>query len=124
MVRVDAIMSGMTITPQRNLKALFAGPYILSGKSILTKSKVLAEISEAEEANEKKYTITCLKGSTSEKFVQKFMPETEIIPVENYDSGVDMVLNDQADALVADYPICLVTLLRYQDKDSLHWTNL
>jgi polar amino acid transport system substrate-binding protein len=27
-----------------------------------------------------------------------------------------MVLNDQADALVADYPICLVTLLRYQDK--------
>jgi polar amino acid transport system substrate-binding protein len=100
--KVDAVMSGMTITPERNLKALFAGPYTLSGKSILTKSKVLAEISEASEANEKKYKITCLKGSTSEKFVQKYMPETEIIPVENYDSGVDMVLNDQADALVAD----------------------
>jgi polar amino acid transport system substrate-binding protein len=114
--KVDAVMSGMTITPERNLKALFAGPYTLSGKSILTKSKVLAEITEAEEANEKKYTITCLKGSTSEKFVHTFMPETEIIPVENYDMGVDMVLNDQADALVADFPICLVTLLRYQDK--------
>jgi len=114
--KVDVVMSGMTITPERNLNALFAGPYTLSGKSILTKSKVLAEISDAEEANIKKYKITCLKGSTSEKFVQTFMPETEIIPVENYDLGVDMVLNDQADALVADFPICLVTLLRYQDE--------
>ena len=112
--KIDAIMSGMTITPERNMKVLFAGPYTLSGKSILTKSKVLAEISEAEEANYKKYKITCLKGSTSEDFVRVYMPDTEIIPVENYDIGVDMVLNDQADALVADFPICLVTLLRYQ----------
>ena len=114
--KVDAIMSGMTITPERNLKALFAGPYTLSGKSILTKSKVLAEISEAEEANLKKYKITCLKGSTSEDFVRAYMPNSEIIPVDNYDAGVDLVLNDQADALVADFPICLVTLLRNQDK--------
>ena len=114
--KIDAVMSGMTITPERNLKALFAGPYTLSGKSILTKSKVLAQISEAEEANLKKYKITCLKGSTSERFVRAFMPNTEIIPVGNYDTGVDMVLNDQADALVADVAICLVTLLRYQDE--------
>jgi len=115
--KIDAVMSGMTITPERNMKALFAGPYTLSGKSILTKSKVLAQISEAEEANLKKYKITCLKGSTSERFVRAFMPNTEVIPVENYDTGVDMVLNDQADALVADVAICLVTLLRYQDEE-------
>ena len=47
---VDAVMSGMTITAKRNLKAIFAGPYVVSGKSILTKSKVLARIKEAEEA--------------------------------------------------------------------------
>jgi len=114
--KIDAVMSGMTITPERNLKVLFAGPYTISGKSILTKSKVLAEISEAKEANSKQYKITCLKGSTSEKFVRVFMPNTEIIPVENYDIGVDMVLNDQADALVADFPICVVTMLRFQDE--------
>lgn len=114
--KVDAVMSGMTITLERNLKALFAGPYTLSGKSILTKSKVLAEISEAAEVNEKKYKITCLKGSTSEKFVRTYMPNAEIFPVESYDAGVDMVLNDQADALVADVAICVVTLLKHQDK--------
>lgn len=114
--KIDAIMSGMTITPERNLQALFAGPYVLSGKSILTKSKVLSEISEAGEANDKKYKITCLKGSTSERFVKKLMPESEIIPVDKYDTGVDMVLNDQADAMVADAPICIVTVLRHQTK--------
>ena len=34
-------MSGMTMTPERNLEVLFAGPYILSGKAILTKSKLI-----------------------------------------------------------------------------------
>ena len=114
--KIDAIMSGMTITPERNLKALFAGPYTMSGKSILTKSRVLAGISEVAEANLKKYKITCLKGSTSEKFARAYLPNTEIIPVENYEVAVDMVLNDQADGLVADFPICLVTILRHQDE--------
>jgi len=114
--KVDAVMSGMTITPRRSLRALFAGPYTISGKSILTKSKVLSEISEASEANVRSYKITCLKGSTSEKFVRSYMPNSEIIPVENYDIGVDMVLHDQADALVADLAICIVTLLKHQDE--------
>jgi len=113
---IDAVMSGMTITPQRNLKAVFAGPYMLSGKSILTKSTVLAEISEADEANQKQYKIVCLRGSTSERFVDVLMPESEKILVDKYDSGVDMVLNDKADAMVADAPICIVTVLKYQDK--------
>ena len=114
--KVDAVMSGMTITPRRSLRALFAGPYTISGKSILTKSKVLSEISEASEANVRSYKITCLKGSTSEKFVRSHMPNSEIIPVENYDIGIDMVLHDQADALVADLAICIVTLLKHQDE--------
>ena len=110
---IDAVMSGMTITPSRNLTAMFAGPYSLSGKSILTKSKVLAEIAEADQANSKQYKIVCLKGSTSEKFVKTFMPNAQMIAVANYDEGVKMVFNDTADGMVADYPICLLSVLRY-----------
>ena len=40
---VDVVMSGMTMTPARNLKAAFVGPYIISGKSILTKDKTIAQ---------------------------------------------------------------------------------
>lgn len=35
--KVDMIISGMTMTTERNLKAAFIGPYHVSGKGILTK---------------------------------------------------------------------------------------
>ncbi len=34
---VDMVISGVTITPARNLKVAFAGPYFASGKSVITK---------------------------------------------------------------------------------------
>src|SRR6516165_11861970 len=59
--KIDAIMSGMTITPERNLIALFAGPYTVSGKAILTKSNKVATFNlDTSSAN--KYKIVCLKG--------------------------------------------------------------
>ena len=33
--QVDMVLSGMTMTPGRNLKVAFVGPYVGSGKSIL-----------------------------------------------------------------------------------------
>jgi polar amino acid transport system substrate-binding protein len=115
--KVDAVMSGMTMTPERNLEVLFAGPYILSGKAILTKSKLIEEISAATAATEKKYRIATLKGSTSVEFVKTYMPKHELILIDNYNDGVTMVLNDKADALVADKPICVITLMKNQGKD-------
>jgi polar amino acid transport system substrate-binding protein len=115
--KVDAVMSGMTMTPERNLEVLFAGPYILSGKAILTKSKLIEEISTATATTEKKYRIVTLKGSTSVEFVKNHMPKHELILVDNYNDGVTMVINDKADALVADKPICVITLMKNQGKD-------
>jgi len=115
--KIDAVMSGMTMTPERNLEVLFAGPYILSGKSILTKSALISEISAAGGTTEKKYRIVSLKGSTSVEFVKNFMPKHELILIDNYNSGVEMVLNDKADAMVADRPICVVTMMKNQGKD-------
>ena len=33
---VDLVISGVTITPARNARVAFAGPYFISGKSVLT----------------------------------------------------------------------------------------
>ncbi len=115
--KIDAIMSGMTMTPERNLSALFAGPYVLSGKTLLTKASKVAEFSANNATNPKKYKIVSLKGSTSEKFVKEIMSKHELIAVDNYDAGVQMILNDQADALVADKPICVITQMKNPGKD-------
>jgi len=112
---IDAIMSGMTMTPKRNLKAAFVGPYIVSGKSILTKSSTLAALNDAEDIDSSSIKITALKGSTSEKFVQKILEKTTYIPVDDYDAGVQMVIDGKTDALVADFPICALSQMRFPD---------
>jgi polar amino acid transport system substrate-binding protein len=65
---VDMVLSGMTITPERNRKVAFVGPYFISGKAFLTKIKTIAYADEAEDANNPKTKIVTLKDSTSQAF--------------------------------------------------------
>ena len=112
---VDMVMSGMTITPERNLKVAFVGPYFLSGKSVLTKSQKLASITEATPIDDPSVTLAALAGSTSQKFVETVTPKAKLMTVNDYTAGVQAVLNGKADALVADYPICVLSVLRHAD---------
>jgi len=103
------------MTPKRNLKAAFVGPYIVSGKSILTKSATLAALEDAEDIDRSTITIVALKGSTSERFVQNVLEKTTYVPVDDYDAGVQMVITGKADAMVADFPICALSQMRFPD---------
>jgi polar amino acid transport system substrate-binding protein len=111
--KIDMILSGMTITSERNLKAAFVGPYFVSGKAFLTKRKTIAEAKDASIINSPQTKLVALRGSTSQAFVEKFINKATLWTVNNYDEGVEMVLKDQVDAMVADYPICVVSVFRY-----------
>jgi polar amino acid transport system substrate-binding protein len=113
--KIDLVMSGMTMTPKRNLEAAFVGPYVLSGKSILTKSSILARAEESEEINQTNLKLATLKGSTSEDFVKNFLENTSLSLVDDYDQAVKMLTNDEVDAVVADFPICVLTMARYPE---------
>ena len=108
---VDAVMSGMAITMERNMQAAFVGPYVLSGKSILTKMENLAKADEKEDLNQSDLKITSLKGSTSEKFVKLFLPEATAVPSDNYEQALNKLLNDEVNVIVADYPFCVLKVL-------------
>lgn len=114
--KVDVVMSGMTMTPERNLRAAFVGPYIISGKSILTKDQTIAAAAELEEIDQSNLTIVALANSTSQKFVETFLPEAKLVTTKQYDEGVQMVLDDTATAMIADYPICALSVMRHGDK--------
>jgi polar amino acid transport system substrate-binding protein len=57
--RVDMILSGMTITPKRNLKIAFVGPYFISGKAFLTKVETIANAKDLVEVNSPKVWTWC-----------------------------------------------------------------
>jgi polar amino acid transport system substrate-binding protein len=114
--QVDMVLSGMTITGQRNMKVAFVGPYISSGKSFLTKSQTLAGVTEATQVNSPDTTLVTLRNSTSQQFVETVLPKATLSLVNTYDEGVKMVLEDKVKAMVADYPICVISVFRYPDK--------
>ena len=114
---IDMIMSNMTITGKRNLKVAFVGPYFLSGKSILTKDIAIASIKEGEELNNPETTLAALKGSTSQQVVEGLLPKAKFIPTETYDEAVKLVLDGKVNALVADYPICLISTFRFPEHE-------
>jgi polar amino acid transport system substrate-binding protein len=116
---VDMVLSGMTITPERNRKVAFVGPYFISGKAFLTKVKTIAYADEARDANNPNTKIVTLKGSTSQAFAEAFLDKTTLFTTGNYDEAVDMVLQDKVHAMIADYPICVVSVFRYPEAGLL-----
>jgi len=114
--KVDMVLSNMTMTPGRNLKVAFVGPYYVSGKGLLTKLETLAAAADTEEIDRRGPTLAALAGSTSESFVKNALPHASLVATKDYDEAVDFLFQDKVDGLIADHPICIVSVLRYPEK--------
>jgi len=114
--QVDLILSGMTMTQLRNTRVAFAGPYFGSGKSILIKQENAAALRSIATMNNPDVTLAALKGSTSQLFVERLIPKAKLVPTDDYDQAIAMVLDGKVQAMVADFPICNVSVFRYRDK--------
>ncbi len=112
---VDLVISGMTITPERNARFAFAGPYFISGKSVLTKSETIANVDSATKLDDPSRTYAALAGSTSEAFVRGVLPKSKLVSTRDYRSAVQMVLDDEVEAMVADFPICHLAVLQHPE---------
>ncbi len=115
--QVDMILSGMTITPERNLKVAFVGPYFVSGKSLLTKRVNVESMDEPSKVNNADKVLVALKGSTSQTFAEKVFPKAKLLLTDDYDQAIAMVREGKAQAMVADMPICQVTVYRYPEAE-------
>jgi polar amino acid transport system substrate-binding protein len=112
---VELVMSGMTINPERSLRVAFVGPYYTSGKAILTKSKQLAAAKIPEDLDSPELRFAALAGSTSESFVTGRLPQAKLVATERLEAAVQMVVDGEVDALVADRETCHFAVLRHPD---------
>lgn len=115
--KVDIVVSGLTITPRRNMRVAFVGPYVVSGKSVLTQSERLEADATLGDLDRSDMKVVVLAGSTSESFARRAFPRARIETADAYDGAVQMVLSEQADAFVADRPILVVTMMKNPDED-------
>jgi ABC-type amino acid transport substrate-binding protein len=112
---VDLVISNMTITPKRNMQVAFVGPYLKSGKCIITKDENIARATQSDNINRPETRMVALKGSTSEDFIKTLLPYATLNTVDDVDSGVQMVIDGKAGGMLTDYPICLSALMSHPD---------
>ncbi len=109
--QVDIVMSNMTITTKRNMKVAFKGPYMISGKSILTKTPTLKTVTSPGEINNEFTRIAVLKSSTSETYARTNTPFAKLTIINDYDEGIDLIRKGEVDLMIADFSICAYAVL-------------
>ncbi len=115
--QVDMVVSSMTMTPERSRRVAFVGPYFLSGKSFLSKATTANSVKGPSELNVPTVRLAALRDSTSEIFVREVLPQATLVLTKDYDEAINMVLQDNVDAMIADFPVCIFSVFRYPDRN-------
>jgi polar amino acid transport system substrate-binding protein len=102
--KFDIIMSGMTITQERNLKINFANPYIVIGQTLMMKKDLESTVKTAKDLDKEGFTIVTKLGVTGEIAAKKFFKNAKIITFESESDAISEVLNGKADAMIYDQP--------------------
>lgn len=106
--KFDIIMSGMTVTQERNLKVNFADPYIVIGQTVLVNKKHEGVVKSYKDLNDPKYIVTSKLGTTGEQAVKRLISKATYKSFETETEAALEVVNGKADAYVYDQPNCVV----------------
>jgi polar amino acid transport system substrate-binding protein len=106
--KFDIIMSGMTVTQERNLKINFASPYIVVGQTVIINKKHQGKIKSYKDLNDAKYIVTSKLGTTGEQSVKRMIPKAQYKSFEEEVTAAMEVVSGKADAFVYDLPFCVV----------------
>jgi polar amino acid transport system substrate-binding protein len=102
--KFDIIMSGMTLTQERNMKVGFASPSIVIGQSILIRKEIAGEVKSYRDLNDPKYKVASKLGTTGEQATQRMIPKCDYISFETEQEGIMDLVNGKIDAFVYDLP--------------------
>jgi glutamate transport system substrate-binding protein len=101
---VQAVLYTYSITPEREKKIDFAGPYLISGQSIAVRNDN-NDIHKLEDLANRKVCVT--KGGTAYLTMTKRVPSAEIITLESGSECEATLRQGRVDAEVQDRPVLL-----------------
>ncbi|WP_299950959.1 transporter substrate-binding domain-containing protein [uncultured Ruegeria sp.] len=99
----DVIISGMSVTAQRNLTINFTDPYAFSGLAILANKELTAGMSR-EDLNSSDVTFAARRGATPATVIAKAFPEANLLLFDEDGASTQEVLNGNAHATMASQP--------------------
>lgn len=112
--KFDVIISGMSITPQRNLTVNFSDPYAYSGMTILA-NKAMTEGFSLKDYNSADVTFAARRGATPAAVIADMFPEAELLLFDEDGASTQEVLNGNAHATMSSEPTPSEAARRYPE---------
>jgi polar amino acid transport system substrate-binding protein len=114
--KFDVIISGMTITPERNLTINFSIPYAHSGMRLVANKKHEGKLSTLADFNSPDISFSLRRGSTPVAYAKEVFPEARLLLFDDDGASIQEVVNDRADATLGYEPNPSTWLLDYPDQ--------
>ena len=105
--KTDLIMSGMTITKEREKKIDFSEPYAEYGQMALVRNNDRTRYPNARSIMSTRGTVAVISGTTGATFVENFFPNAEIEYFKSPDEATKAVVKNKADVFIYDSPTIL-----------------
>ncbi|MCK4997726.1 amino acid ABC transporter substrate-binding protein [Candidatus Pacearchaeota archaeon] len=100
--KVDVIIDGITITPERSQEMLFSDSYFLTGQALIVK-KENTDIISAEDLDDKK--VGTQIGTTSAKEAMKYASNIKFITYEGTLTAIEDLRKNTIDAAITDFGV-------------------
>ena len=104
--KIDVIMSGMTITPERSYRVAFSKPYLRTGQMLLVKTKKAGLfVNGIFSLMGTQPAIGTIQGTTGDLVITKTINRANITRYSTTQKAVKALENDEIDVFVHDAPI-------------------
>jgi polar amino acid transport system substrate-binding protein len=114
----DVIISGMSVTPARNLTINFTNPYAYSGLTILSNTAMIDGFT-LKDYNSADVTFGARRGGTPATVIGQLFPEATLLLFDEDGAATQEVLNGNAHATMGAEPTPSIEARRYPDTLSV-----
>ena len=101
---IDVIMSGMSITPERERAVLFTEPYLRVGQMAIIRAKDVALLGQPSALSRGRWKIGYEAGTTGARFVQDHLPLAIGVPFPSADQRLRALRAGEIDLFIHDAP--------------------
>ncbi|MFH1061154.1 MAG: transporter substrate-binding domain-containing protein [Pseudomonadota bacterium] len=118
--RLDLVLSGVTMTAQRNREVAFVGPYLVAGQTVLLRRGLMGRVRAPADLDRPDYTLAATRDTTAAEAARQSMPQARLIVTANEQEAFALVRAGKADAMVADMPYNAFMAFRHPEVGLIH----
>lgn len=105
--RIDIVMSGMTVTREREEQVAFSPPYLNFGQMTLVRKADRPRYTSVRSLLDTSGKIAVIPDTTGAAFVADNFEHAEVVEFDEPDAAAEAVVRGKADAFVYDSPVIL-----------------